>query len=113
LITVKNLRNDVRRHPWDVRVDRQSVLGNPYYMASSKDPAEDSVERDRVCNLYQEAFDQFVRVGQKKIVAELDRLYALYCEYGKLNLFCWCAPKRCHAETIKKYLEDRYAAEHN
>jgi hypothetical protein len=38
-------------------------------------------------------------------VNELRRLYKIYQQYGKLELFCWCAPKRCHAETIKRFLE--------
>jgi DNA ligase (NAD+) len=30
-----------------------------------------------------------------------------YQRYGKINLFCHCAPLRCHGETIAKYLEGR------
>ena len=29
-------------------------------------------------------------------------------EFGKVRLFCWCAPKRCHGETIKKWLIEKY-----
>jgi hypothetical protein len=36
---------------------------------------------------------------------ELRTLYKIYKQYGKLRLFCWCYPRRCHAETIKKFLE--------
>lgn len=27
--------------------------------------------------------------------------------YHKVALYCWCAPKRCHAETIKRWLENQ------
>lgn len=40
-----------------------------------------------------------------KIEEELNRLKNIHNTYGKLNLFCWCSPKRCHSETIKNYLE--------
>ncbi len=43
---------------------------------------------------------------------ELVRLLSLYKVHGKLELFCWCTPKRCHAETIQLYLED-YCAKQN
>ena len=33
-------------------------------------------------------------------------------EYGKLELFCWCFPKRCHAESIKKYPDEEKKAEY-
>ena len=44
-------------------------------------------------------------IEMTRFTAELERLKKLHVEYGKLRLFCWCAPKRCHAETIKQFLE--------
>jgi hypothetical protein len=32
-------------------------------------------------------------------------MLAAYRQYGKLRLFCWCAPEQCHGETIKAWLE--------
>ena len=31
-------------------------------------------------------------------------LLDLYRKYGTLLLMCWCAPRRCHGETIQKEL---------
>ena len=93
MITIKNLRNEKPQHPWDVRVDRASVLGNPYKM-------EKESQRDEVCDKYKEYFLQRINEEPDAFSKELDRLVELYKEHGKLNLFCWCAPKRCHAETI-------------
>ena len=45
-------------------------------------------------------------IKKPKVKDYLDSLIATYKIYGKLRLFCWCAPKRCHGETIKRYLED-------
>ena len=33
---------------------------------------------------------------------ELDRLVNIYLEHDQLTLYCWCAPKRCHAESIMR-----------
>ncbi len=37
-------------------------------------------------------------------MCELSVLQTLYQEHGKLRLFCWCSPKKCHAETIRDYI---------
>ena len=109
MIKIKNMRKDVRKDIWDVRVDRTSVLGNPYRMRMDVNGEERPGTRDEVCEMYDNAFNSLVTQRHPVIMAELDRLYEIYCRYGKLNLFCWCAPDRCHAETIKHYLERRKA----
>lgn len=99
MISIVNLRNRKPKQPWQVKVDRSSPLGNIFYM-------KDESHRDEVCDKYQEWFNNTVlQSGQVSSYNELVRLYSLYKEHGKLELFCWCAPKRCHAETIKKFLE--------
>lgn len=99
MIKIKNLRFEKPTQAWQVRVDRSSVLGNPFYMANE-------TQRDTVCDKYAVYFER-MESFDKDFKAELDRLYSILKEFGKLELFCWCAPKRCHAETIKEYLERR------
>ena len=94
-ITSKNLRKEKPKNPWDVKVDRCSILGNPFVMAGEKD-------RDLVCDKYEIWFYNVNKEVQ--IQNELNRLGTILSKYGKLNLFCWCNPKRCHAETIREYL---------
>jgi hypothetical protein len=97
-IDIKNLRDSKPTQPWEVRVDRASVLGNPFRMVS-----ED--QRNTVCEQYEQYFNDIVRTkSNEEFMNELRRLYKLAKKYGKLTLFCWCAPKRCHAETIKRFL---------
>jgi len=117
MITIKNLREVVGKREfseWEVRVDRASILGNPYYMAREE-------FRDKVCEQYAYLFKRilenynicaievygkrFSNDFQISFRAELERLVDIYKRYGKIDLYCWCAPKRCHAETIKHYLE--------
>lgn len=111
MITIKNLRHEKPKYAYDVRVDRSSVLGNPYYLKSEG-------ERNYVCDLYQERFNKIIANDEhwlevtlisqeyrKRFIEELLRLLAIHETFGQLNLFCWCAPKRRHAETIKKFLD--------
>lgn len=96
-IEIKNLRNERPTEPYQVRIDRgHSILSNPYYMHSEE-------ERDAVCNKYKDYFYQNVHHNYAFTEA-LRNLYRIAKKYGKLELFCWCYPKRCHGETIKKFL---------
>lgn len=97
-VTIKNLRNEKPSQPWQVRVDRASILGNPYHM-------RDESKRDCVCNQYEEYFNENMKYPESAFYNEVMRLQKILQEYGKLELFCWCAPKRCHAETIQRYLQ--------
>ena len=67
-----------------VKVDRSSDYGNPFVMNGATD-----AERDRVCDL----FEQY---AAWRLSVEPEWLKPLR---GK-NLACWCAPKRCHGETL-------------
>jgi hypothetical protein len=96
-VLIKNLRVERPTEPWQVRVDRSSVLGNPF-------PMRNESERDEVCDAYAVYFKKQFE-SNEAFKNELRRLYKIGQRYGRLELFCWCAPKRCHAETIKAFLE--------
>lgn len=97
-ITIKSLRTSKIEHEWQVRVDRQSVLGNPFYMSNER-------FRDDVCDKYQAYFEKKIANKDTAFLNELARITNIAMKYGKLELFCWCAPRRCHAETIKSFIE--------
>lgn len=99
MIQIMNLRTARIEYPWDVRVDRKSALGNPFYMHNES-------ERDLVCDQYAAYFQQRITKNNPgdPFIQELKRIQQLYKQYGKLRLFCWCAPKRCHGRTIRDYL---------
>jgi len=97
MIEICNLRNKKMVNVWDVRVDRKSVLGNKFIMHNEN-------ERDIVCDKYNEWLEDNV-INNDNVRKEMVKLYKMYKKYGKLRLFCWCAPKRCHAESIKNMLE--------
>ena len=97
-ILIKNMRTDKFEnwYPYEVRVDRISILGNPFKMNHPE-------QRDKVIEAYQTYFDEKSK-NDSAFRAELNRLARIYRLYKKLHLYCWCAPKRCHAEIIRDWI---------
>lgn len=69
-------------------VDRGTDWGNPFVMCNEAD-------RDRVCNLYEQYAIWRLTVDPNWLVP-----------LRGFNLACWCAPKRCHAETLLRLAND-------
>ena len=101
-IEIRNLRTLKDRslwkqEPFDMRVDRQSPVGNPEPMKCQTD-----IERLRVCTIYEKDFER--QMENPYFRAYIESLIKIYKRHGRLRLWCWCAPHRCHAETIKAYI---------
>lgn len=69
-----------------VLVDRRTPWGNPFLMEGNTQE-----ERNRVCD----AFEKYAIHRLRMEPTWLDPLK------GR-SLRCWCAPKRCHAETLMR-----------
>lgn len=82
-----------------VKVDRTSILGNPFRMQN-----DSNEERDRVCDEYADYFDANI-ANAGKFRNEVQRIIGIVKAGRNVALGCWCAPKRCHAEHIKAYIE--------
>jgi len=74
-----------------------SSYGNPFWMA-------DESKRNLVCNQYQEYFKTKI-LTNPILKGGLDRLKERHAKGINIALICFCAPRRCHADTIKEYLE--------
>jgi hypothetical protein len=81
---------------------RGSPVGNPFVLKLEKD-------RDLVCDKYHDWFHKQLILNDK-LIDYVDMLFEK-AKVGDLNLGCFCAPKRCHCETIKTYLEKRLLEE--
>lgn len=79
-----------------IRVDRSSVLGNPFKMNSE-------AQREAVIVKYKDYFRKEVK-KEGDFRKEVIRLYKIAKKYD-LYLGCWCSPKKCHAEVIKEFIE--------
>jgi Domain of unknown function (DUF4326) len=78
-------------------VGRPSPLGNPFKLEHESD-------RDGVISRYEVWLRERIAARDKRVCDELNRLYVIARDIGLLELVCWCAPKRCHAEVIRKVL---------
>ena len=73
---------------------RGSRLGNPHVMRGRSD-----AERDRVCDIYESEFPTPEQEAECQRIATLARRMPVFLE-------CFCTPKRCHAETAKRRIEE-------
>ena len=95
-ITVLTVRQqDSEYQP--IKVDRTSVLGNPFIMRGEH-------MRNKVCDEYQEYFDRVIQDKGQPLHREVTRIYKLVKSGQNVRLQCLCAPRRCHADTIKAFI---------
>ena len=88
----------------DVYCGRGSALGNPFKMEDKSDE-----QRNIVCEQYKTYFNQKVLVQRdQSMLRQLSKIYKFIQTNGDVKLGCFCAPKRCHCETIKQYIEETY-----
>jgi len=93
-------KNHFEPEPNHFRVDRQSPVGNPYPLNLEKN-------RNDVCDKYENYFaEQIKKPG--KFYDYVKNILTKMNEYDTIYLYCWCAPRRCHADTIKSWLMEAY-----
>lgn len=98
-IEIKNFKTSKMNKEYDFRIDRESPVGNPFYLDKEEN-------RDKVCDEYKKWFLSNLRLP--KIKNYVEKMEQTYLKYGKIRLFCWCSPKRCHGEEIKEYILKKY-----
>lgn len=77
-----------------------SPLANRFWM-------KDESQRNVVCDQYQAWFDDKIKSKDAAVKTELVRLWKLGVQQGHLELGCFCAPKRCHCNTIKNFFQSK------
>jgi|LakMenE01Jun11ns_1017448.scaffolds.fasta_scaffold9048212_2 hypothetical protein len=85
-----------KNYPGSTYCGRPSPLGNPFVMKTEAD-------RETVCEQYELWFQE----NLETLKPYLRNLWRLGVESGELLLGCWCAPKRCHLETVKNFFESQ------
>lgn len=81
-----------------VYVGRPSILGNPFVPATE-------AQRPLVIDRYEEWL-RYRMQTDNQVSRELKRLVAAVRSGHSLALECYCAPKKCHADVIKKVIEE-------
>lgn len=87
-----------KQHDDATYIGRGSPLGNPFRM-------ETEDQRHQVCDDYEDYFSAKVETDDPDIMGELHYLVEVAFEQGYLKLECFCAPRRCHGDTIKRFLD--------
>jgi len=80
----------------NIKLHDFSVFGNPLKMNSEKN-------RNDVCDKYESIWPNIA----KQFSSYVDALYEKYMEGIDIKLVCFCKPKRCHADTIVRYIENK------
>ena len=78
-------------------IGRGSPLGNPFLIS-------DELPRDDAIKAYAVWLMDQLQEGNQEVITELDRLATIAMSTGKLILRCYCAPKSCHGDVIRKVL---------
>jgi hypothetical protein len=74
-----------------------SVLGNPFRL-------EREADREQVCGRY-EMWLEAKLTWDSPQRAEIYRLRDIHQRGETIVLLCWCAPKLCHGDIIKRIVE--------
>jgi hypothetical protein len=82
--------------------DRTSVLGNPIHLKDNT-----KKERDKCCDSFELYFFSKMRLPNSKIRKKVEEIIELLKNGVSVNLQCHCFPKRCHTETIKRFIEEK------
>ncbi len=94
MITVVNKYKE----PNCIYCGRGTALGNPFKMHGESD-------RDNVCDLYENWFHQQLQTENTAFHTQINNIL-INAGNNDINLGCFCAPKRCHCDTIKNYIDD-------
>ena len=100
MIRIANKHYPIKLNPNEIAiyVGRPSVLGNPFKIG--KDGT-----REEVILKYKHYLCDCIRKKNNPVYNELKRLKELHDKGKDLVLVCWCYPKPCHAEIIKRAIE--------
>lgn len=85
-------------------VGRPTTLGNPYRRMTE-------AQRGTMVEKYEAWLRQRIRTVNP-VRNEMDRLLAIVQDGRPLQLECSCAPRLCHADIIKKVLEEMKEGQH-
>lgn len=101
-----NIVNKYKHTPTecDLYIGRGSPLGNLFSHVPSGLASYRVSTREEAVAKYSDWLQQN---REKPVVKKaLEDAVALHQKHGSLNLVCFCAPKLCHGEVIKKVLEE-------
>lgn len=88
----------------DVFVGRPSPLGNPYSHMENTKAEHKVITREEAIAKYREWFEH-ARLNDVAVHNMLNKMCKAHRAGIDMNLVCYCAPKPCHGDVIKEYIE--------
>lgn len=85
-------------------IGRGTPLGNPFSHMKGTKAQHIVSSREEAVAKYRDWLLKQLMEKNGEIINELNRLLML-ARQGNLKLRCFCAPKSCHGDVIKEYLE--------
>src|SRR5262245_41789499 len=95
---------NIRQHdkcPYDVRIDRPTILGNPFRATDLKSVRDRYTAIDRFRKYAYERFDK-----DKGFFEKIAWLGEKFARGEVIHLCCWCAPLPCHGRIVRTMIEE-------
>lgn len=89
----------------DVYIGRGSPFGNPYSHMEGTKAQHKVATREEAIEKYREWFER-ARLNEPVLAAMLHEMCRTHLDGHDINLVCYCAPKPCHGDVIKEYIEE-------
>jgi len=107
MIRVKNKRKS-KPEKNDIYIGRGSVLGNPFtHLEIDKTKAEfHCSSREESIFSYEKYIISKIENKDQEICKELNRIFYLALKQD-INLVCFCKPKSCQGDIIKRILDEK------
>lgn len=89
-----------------IYVGRGSALGNPYSSNSALSHTITAESREHSVAMYEKWLRNMIKMKDPAVTGMLNSIWSK-AKQENVNLVCFCAPKLCHADIIKKIIEEK------
>lgn len=93
----------------DVYIGRGSPLGNPFTGSKKVENTKAAFQcssREEAIEKYEKYLRLAIYENESYICNEMNRIWKM-AKNGDVNLVCFCKPKPCHGDIIKKIIEEK------
>jgi len=106
-----NVVNKYKHQPTDndVYIGRGSPLGNPFTGSKKLEATKAEFQcasREEAIESYENYLRLAISNKNNYICQELNKIHKM-AKLGDVNLVCFCKPKDCHGDVIKKVIEEK------
>jgi 5'-3' exonuclease len=104
VVNVRYHKEDIEK---DVYIGRGSPLGNPYSHKPNTKANEVVSTREEAIEKYEIHIRQKLHDKDENVRNEMNKIFKMV-KNGGVNLCCYCKPKSCHGDIIKKIIEEKF-----